>query len=159
MKRFSWPLQRVLDVTHQKERMLRAELFNLAREIASLHRRIFIQRASLRSFLVRLDERGLTERIDALAALSDCIGAQRRLLDELHRRLGVLQQRRREAMQRFKDVKRSRRSMDKLRQRAFERYRRQLAKAEQKQSDESAWLLSGRVAAAKDGASTDEVIR
>ena len=48
MKKFQWPLRRLLDVTTQRERALRMDLFRLSQKIADVHRRIFRRRAALR---------------------------------------------------------------------------------------------------------------
>ena len=51
MKRFHWRLQRLLDVTIQREKALRSELFAMSRKIAFAHQEIFRRQATLRAAL------------------------------------------------------------------------------------------------------------
>ena len=59
MKRFTWPLQRLLEVTVQRERALQAELLALSRQVASLRQRILRRQAVLRGLLAEAQDRGL----------------------------------------------------------------------------------------------------
>ncbi len=146
MKRFQWPLQRVLELTHQKERMLQARLFNFSQQIASVHRRIFHRRAATRAVLGELAQMSPSDRLGALSTLADCLGAEKKHLDKLESQLDALRRRRKETLDQFKRVRQSREALDKLRQRAFERYLRELARREQKQNDEISRLVYMRTA-------------
>jgi len=75
VKKFIWPLQRLLDVTVQKELAVRAKLFALSRRIADVHREIFRRRASLRSVLAELAE--LERRAKELVSEVQAIARER----------------------------------------------------------------------------------
>ena len=63
MKRFRWSLQRLLDVTVQRERALRAELVALSGRISRLREEILRRRAVLRTLLEELGRQDIERRI------------------------------------------------------------------------------------------------
>ncbi len=157
MKRFKWPLQRILELTHQKERMMQGKLFNISQQIASVHRRIFQRRSATRTVLGELSQMSPADRLSVFGTLTECLRAEKKHLDELQEQLSKLQSRRSETMSQFKRTRQSREALDKLRQRALEKHLRRLHREEQKQNDESARLVYVRTAGKWVKIRTDEV--
>ncbi len=137
MKRFHWPLQRLLEVTLQRERALQVELFALANQIAAVHQEIFRRQASLRGTLVELAQEVLSLRLPRQQIFMKYSDAEEAKLDWLKGRLKDLQKQRAEMMASFTRKRSLREALERLREEASQRYAREIAKQEQKQLDES----------------------
>ncbi len=140
MKRFKWPLQRLLDVTVQKERAIRAKLFSLSRRIADVHREIFRHQASLRSVLAELAEKNLEKRLPEQQVFMQCSQAEEDRLDQLQENLNGLKQQRAEEIAAFTKTKSSRETLERLKEESLQRYTRQINRQQQKQLDENAGI-------------------
>ncbi len=144
MKRFRWPLQRLLDVTVQRERAARAKLFRLSQEIAAAHREIFRLQASLRSALDELADLEMEKRLIAQEVFMRYAEAEEAKLDLMREKLKALQERQSENLTEFKKAKSSRETLERLRDEALRRHTRETLKAEQKQLDESSQAAFAR---------------
>ncbi len=138
MKRFKWPLQRLLDVTVQRERAVRAKLFSLSRRIAIVHREIFRHQASLRSALAELAEKKLEKRLPEQQVFMRCSEAQEARLDRLKENLKGLKQQRTEEIATFTKTKSSRETLERLKEESLQRYTTEMIRQQQKQLDDSA---------------------
>lgn len=135
---FRWPLQRLLDVTEQRQRAAEARLAELAAEMdrarhhmAEIHRRLGEQ-------LADLSRRDLAERIDRQEVFMAFADVQQGRIAELESRLAELAARREEKMEEYMQIRSARKTLRRLRQGAWERYRRGEDRMEQKQLDEVA---------------------
>ena len=139
MKRFVWPLQRLLEVTQQREEALRAVLAALADRIAHTRDEIQRKQQAIRSQLALLAAHpNVRERIDRLQAMRDCFDAAARRVAALAGAMGELEARRRETIDLLTRTRVSRRTLQRLREEARGRHARQQRRAEQKQLDEAA---------------------
>jgi len=144
VKRFKWPLQRLLDVTLQRELALRAELFALSREIARLRQRIASLRAALRALLAELARRSIEERIPQQEVFMRSAGTDERKIARLREQLHDKETLRSDKTRQFLKVKASRETLERLREEARLRHRKEMERAEQKQLDESAGVSFAR---------------
>lgn len=139
MKRFVWPLQRLLEVTQHREEALRAALAALAERMARTRDEIGRQRQAIRSELALLAAHpNVRERIDRLQVLRGCFDAVARRLAALAGALGELEERRRETIEVLTRTRAFRRTLQRLREESLARHARQQRRAEQKQLDEAA---------------------
>ena len=83
MKRFKWSLQRVYDVTLQRERIRRGELLRLSREIAGLRHKILLRRNVLQRLLADLAGREFPERLPEQEVFLRCSATDERALVDL----------------------------------------------------------------------------
>ncbi|MGC9453841.1 MAG: hypothetical protein ACP5HU_03165 [Phycisphaerae bacterium] len=148
MKRFHWRLQRVLDVTVQREKALRAELFALSRRIVRLRQEIIRRRADLRSVLADLGGRPPAERMARQEVFMRCAEAVEREIARLDRDARELESRRSERTQTFLRLRSSRQTLERMREEAYRQHMREQLKMEQKQFDESAQISFARMASA-----------
>lgn len=137
MKRFHWPLQRLLEVTLQRERMLRVELFALANQIVAVHQEMFRRQACLRGTLAELAQMVFGQRLPRQQIFMAYSAAEEARMDRLKGRLKDLQERRTETMTDFARKRSLREGLERLREEALGRYAREIAKQERKQLDES----------------------
>jgi len=144
MKRFQWPLQQLLEVTIQRELVLRAELFRLARDITAVHQEIFRRKASLRAAIAQLAELDVNERLPRQQVFMWYSAVEESHLAGLRGVLADLQRQRSEKMAAFKKANRSRETLDRLREEALRRHTREALKQEQKQLDESSQVAFAR---------------
>ena len=137
MKRFRWPLQRLLEVTRQRERVLQVELFRLSQQIAAVHQEIFRRQAVLRAALAELAQEALPQRLARQQIFMEYSIAEEVRLDRLREELKKLQEQRTETMSALAEKRSSRKALDRLREQALQRYVKEMTREEQKQLDES----------------------
>jgi len=144
MKRFVWTLQRLLDVTAQRELSLRAELFALARSISGVHREIVFRRSALAGLLADLAGAELGERLARQILFFRQAVVEERRIAALGERLESLRGERTAKTEQFRRTRSRRETLGKLRERARRRHARALAREEQKQLDDSAAVAFAR---------------
>ena len=144
MKRFQWPLQRLLDVTIQQELAARAKLFALSRKIADVHRKIFHHQASLRIALDELSSQNLEKRLPEQQVFMQCSEAEEERLDKLRENLRILKKQRADQIDIFTKTKSSRETLERLREESLQRHERETIKEQQKQLDENAQTAFAR---------------
>ena len=144
MKRFKWPLQRLLNVTEQREKVLRAELFALSRDIAWTHQEIFRHQTMLRTQLANLSIEQLSQRIPKQELFMTSAKVTERILRELGARLEDLKGKRGAKAKEFAKIKTSRETLERMRQEAQTEHTRQELRTEQKVFDERAQIAFAR---------------
>ena len=144
MRRFHWPLQRVLDVTLQRERGQRAELLSLSQRMARLRQEIMIHRASVRGLIAEMAAADLAERVRRHADFVRCSEAHQRRIDRLEAELDAQAARRREKTQLLVRSRKRRETLERLREEARQAHVREELKTEQKQFDETAHVAKAR---------------
>lgn len=144
MKRFRWRLQRVLDITAKREQALRLELFALARALVRVRQEIVARQAAVRTLLADLGRRTLVERLAEQTVVLACAAAEERILRGLRRRVADLEAQRAEKTRRFRQVRATRQTLERLREEARHRYLREMAAREQAQFDEVSHIAFAR---------------
>ncbi len=144
MKRFHWPLERLLTVTMQRETAARAELQALTGRIAALRQECMVRHAALRAAAAELSERELHDRMQVHALVMRCCDWQRRQIGGLERQIAELAAQRTAKTAALTGVRRRRETMERLRTEAKQRWAREQVNAEQKQFDEGAQIARAR---------------
>ena len=137
MKRFKWQLQRVLDITEQRERALRLELLTLTHQIIAVQQEILFRRTTVRSLLDDLGQRGFPERLAEQVVVLACAAAEERFLDRLRARQAALEAARSAKTDKFLRIRGTRRTLERLREEARLKYLREMDRQEQAQLDEA----------------------
>ena len=140
MKRFRWPLQRLLEVTVHREQALRAELLNLSQEIVGLRQIILARQAVLRSLLEELAREDLHKRFSKQQLFMNYVQNDQKQIRRLEQQLKELRTLRKQKNAQFLQIRSSRRTLERLRKEAKQRYLRAQLKLEQKQLDEVAHI-------------------
>lgn len=148
MKRFHWPLLKLLEVTAQRELAARAELLALAGRITAFRQEIIARRVKLRGLLAELGAMAPTERIGMQALFMTCAEVDRRAIRAIEGQIEALESERAEKTRHYRQIKVRRETLERLREEATARYRKELLREEQKLLDESATIAFSRVARA-----------
>ena len=150
MKKFHWPLQRVLDVTEKRESAARASVAEVNGRIHLTVQAIESRKKLLAELLEQMARLDLVTRIAQQGVwMSSTPGVDQRL-GGLERQLKELHGLRDKRMAELVEIRRQRKTYEKLRERANEKYHQELRRQEQKQLDESAAIgftlrLAGQV--------------
>lgn len=144
MKRFHWPLERLLTVTMQRETAARAELQALSGRIAALRQECMVRHAALRAAAAELSGRELQDRMQVHGLVMRCCDSQRRQIERLDKQIAELAAQRTAKTAALTAVRRRRETMERLRSEAKQRWAREQTNAEQKQFDEGAQMARAR---------------
>lgn len=138
MKRLDWPLQRVLDVTEQRELAARAELARLAGETRQLRAKMQRIQSGVQKMLGAFGGGDLQLRLASQDLVMGFAAVQDRQIGRLQQELDELVAERERKMAEYYGIRQRRRMLERLREQAGEEHRRQVRDAEQKQTDEAA---------------------
>ena len=144
MRRFQWPLQRVLDVRIQQEHAMRPELVRISQEIAGVHREMFARQASLRSVLSELGDLPVEKRMPQQQEFMRNSEMEKMQMDRLRGELKGLQDMRQEKISELNKLRMARETLEKLREKARLKHNMVMRKLEQKELDENSHLVFGR---------------
>ena len=144
MRRFHWPLQRLLHVTAQRETAQRAELLDVSRRIARRRQEVLIHRSSVRSMIVEISGVGFEERLRRHPDFIRCSQTHERAIDSLRAELDELTKLRAERTRALLETRRRREALERLRAEAEARHLRQQRAIEQKEFDETAHVGKAR---------------
>ena len=144
MKRFRWPLERLLDVTASRVSLLEGELVALAGRISAARKQILAVRTEVRSALAAMGSLDVHERIARQALWGECLRRFEQTIRVLTGDVRSLEMRRAETMEAYRSARRSREVLQRLREKALAKHRRELARLEQKELDDSATIRFAR---------------
>jgi flagellar export protein FliJ len=136
MKKFTWRLQRLLDVRQKQEDALRAELIGLVEQSAALRGRILMEKAMLRSRLSELRQTASESRLRRQQDFMACVSVVDARIASLQSDLNKLEQKRKEKTEAIMAVRKFRKSLERLKAQALNDYDRALNSEEQKNQDE-----------------------
>lgn len=146
MKRFHWPLQKLLDVTVQKEQALEAALAALAAQIQAAQDEMRRRRESMKAQLRELDREPMDVRLGRQELFMRCAAAEEKEIEKLRKRSLELQAQRAKVMTAFLKVRQSRQTLERLRDESRQRHTNEQMKLEQNQLDEVAQTRHARAA-------------
>ncbi|MHC4716382.1 MAG: flagellar FliJ family protein [Planctomycetota bacterium] len=146
MKRFHWPLQRLLTVTAQRERALKAEMLDLSRRMAIARQAIVHRQMVIRVSLGRLGAAPLAERMRDQEMIMSCSALHQRQIVRQQETLKTLEAGRRSASAEFVKARTKRQTLERMRAEARRQHIRQEMAIEQKQFDETAQMSFRRKA-------------
>ncbi len=151
MKRFTWKLQRVLDITARREDVLRGELVALTQALVRVREELAARHAVVRTILAELGRRDLAARLAEQRILMDAAAVEERHLARLRGRIDALEAERDEKQAAFLRTRSTRRTLERLREEARQAHAREAARREQTRFDETAHLAFARGAAPANG--------
>ena len=140
MKRFHWPMQRLLDVTVQREKASEAELGRLAGQIRLLEGQAAGIRRRRRECLAQQALLDLPQRLESDPAVLNWAGRLDRQAAGVDEKVQALRDQRQRQMEHYMQLRRSRRTLENLRDQARQRYRHEADRHEQSLTDEAAGL-------------------
>ncbi len=140
MKKFVWPLQRLLDVTKKREQAMKSELVALNQRIVRLGQEIESCHADIQRMIQEISRQPIEVRM----TYAQQVAAYTTVIERRAASLGLdrskLNEEKTQKTEQLMKVRASREAMEKMRNIALTEYRRQAVVAEQKQLDESAQI-------------------
>jgi len=144
VRRFHWSLQRLLDVTVQRERAARAEVMALSRQIAGARQEATIHRAEVSRALAEVSAMALSQRLHSHPEFIRYAESHERRVGQLEKQIAALAAQRAQKSRVLLATRRRRETLDRLRAEARQQHLRDELKAEQKQFDEAAHVSRAR---------------
>lgn len=144
MKRFVWPLQRLLDVTARREEAARLELARLNRELADAEALVSEQTRRLREALAELARLCIEDRVARAPVLIECMQHRQKGVDAAHRRRDDVRGAKADQTQKLMKLRASRETLERMKEQAYRQYQREQTALEQKQFDETAQIAFAR---------------
>jgi len=144
MKRFVWPLQRLLDVTVHRERAHKAELLALASRVAGLRQQIAQRRFILNVSLQELSKQKLPDRVSDQETFINNSAHDRRRIRQLESQLRQAESKRETLIKELLAIKSKREALEARREADRAAHLKQEMKREQKRLDESAHISYAR---------------
>ena len=136
MKKFRWRLQRLLDVRQKQEDAMRAELIGLTEQTATLRGRILMEKAMLRSRLADLRHTPANDRLRQQQAFMQCVSVVDSRIASFQSELNALEQKRSEKIEAIMDIRKFRKSLERLRAQARDAHYNEQHRDEQNSQDE-----------------------
>ena len=116
MKRFVWPLERLLDVTRRREELLQAEMAKLLAEIERLRNEVSRRRGLLQRMLVDLAAQPLEKRLPGQQTFLAFATSVEREIAGLEGQIAQLQATRARTNERLQKERMQRQTLERLRQ-------------------------------------------
>jgi len=144
MKRFKWKLQRLLDVRSRQEELKKAELLALVQNITQVRQNLLMRQAKLRQMFAELAQQQAPERLRQQQLVLTAVAFADEQIKELKKRLEELKSQRTAVMAEVLELRRFRKSLEKLRDLAKEEYVLETKKNEQQFLNETANIAFAR---------------
>lgn len=144
MKRFRWSLQRLLDVTIQRERAAEARVADLAGKLAAAREEASRRRRRLEADVAELREMTPAERFSAQTLCLRYLKHAQNEIERIEQTAADVDRRRREALAEYVQQRRSRQTLERLREEALDAHRQAERAEEQKQLDDLAGIRFSR---------------
>lgn len=144
MKRFVWRLQRLLDLKVRQHEMLRAELAGMSEQAATVRAQILMLKAQIRGRLAEMRTLADDQRLEKQQMFLQFAHVLDTRMKGLSDKLASLEQQRREKINQLLAIRKERKSLEKLRARAVEEYRKEQNRQEQWMTDEAGCITYAR---------------
>jgi len=136
MRRFAWRLQKVLDIRRRQEQGRRTELFQTTERLAAKRGELLLRQRVLRDLLAEIGRHEPTQRLRVQEFFLRHAAADDEQMRRLQEEIAALDLRHQEQRAALLALRRSREGLEKLREQAWEQYRREQDRREQKDSDD-----------------------
>ena len=137
MKRFVWRLQRLLDLKTKQQDLIRMELMAMSERIAQIRAGILMHKAEIRSRLAELRQLPPEQRPARQQMFLQFVHVLDTRIRTMEQSAAQLEEQRKQKMNELMEVRKSQKSLEKLRQRAKDAYHQQQEYILQKETDET----------------------
>ena len=137
MKKFIWPLQRLLDIKEKQEDFARIELVTITEQIVIVRGQIMMQKTILRGVFSELNQLEPQQRTQRQRECMEYAHVTDAKIKTLHQTLEQTEQKRKKKIEEVVKLRKFRKGLERLRAKALVGYREQVNQEEQKQLDES----------------------
>jgi flagellar export protein FliJ len=140
MARFVWRLQKVLDVKDKIEQVKRAELLRLAEEIAKAHAALLNQQRILREALDEISRLEPHQRVGQQEFFLRYVSANNERIELCKARIAELETAHRQKAAELMEVRRAKEALERLKEKARQRFVYEQDRLEQKEFDDRAGI-------------------
>jgi flagellar FliJ protein len=151
MKKFKWNLQRLLDVKIRQEELKRGQLLALIQNIAAVRQSLLMRKIKLKQMFAELAALQAAERLPRQQLFLKAVAFTDEQIKMLKTQLEELETRRTAMMAEVLELRRFRKSLEKLRAIARQEYDLEVKNFEQRSLDETAGIAFVRASIAKAG--------
>ena len=142
-------MQRLMDVTEQREKVLRMQVLAAWRKSSLIRRRIMMHRQSISRTLSELASLDLATRLLRQQVFMNAAPAHQQVIEALEKQLEEAQAQRQELTEKLMQVRSRIKTLERLREEARSEHLRQELAVEQKQFDENAHITFVRLSASR----------
>ena len=144
MKRFTWRLQRVLDVKIMEEQVLRAELVKLTERLIQTQGTLMMEKTILEDMMSDIAEKNAGERLGDQEFFLKYSKASDELIAKLRLEVADLESQQREKIVEVLRSRRGKNGLEKLREETKKQFISEQEKLEQKEADERCTMRMAR---------------
>lgn len=144
MNRFTWRLQRVLDVKTKEEQLKRIELFQLAEQLAARRSGLLLRQRILQDLLSEIRRDRSPQRLGSQEFLLRRAAVDDEQIRGLREEIAVLEARHKEKTAEVLAIRRFKEGLEKLRTQAKEQYIGEQERLEQRELDEGTTIAFAR---------------
>ncbi len=137
MKKFIWPLQRLLDIKEKQEDFARIELVTITEQIVIIRGQIMMQKTILRSVFGELNQLEPQQRPQQQRECMEYAHVIDAKIETLGQALEQAEQKRKKKIEEVVKLRKFRKGLERLRAKALVDYHEQINREEQKQLDEN----------------------
>jgi flagellar biosynthesis chaperone FliJ len=141
MKKHAWRLQRVLDVKVKQEEAKKAELLEVTHRLLAARQEVIVKQAMMRSILMELSRKEARARLAEQPTVVKHMAFSEEELKAMRAKVEQIEVERRKKTDEMMEVRKSRKALEKLEEKARAEYVKTVNVIEQKELDE---LSSGR---------------
>jgi len=136
MNRFTWRLQRVLDVRTKEEQLRRIELFQLAEQLAAKRSELLMRQQILQNLLAEIRSDRSPQRLGSQEFFLRRAAVDDEQIRRLREEIAVLETRHKEKTAEVLAIRRFKEGLERLRTQAKEQYVQEQERLEQRELDE-----------------------
>jgi flagellar export protein FliJ len=137
VKKFIWPLQRLLDVKEKQEDAMRVELASLTQQAAAIRGRIMMLKMMLKSMLSDLKQLDPQTRMTKQQEFMNYVPVKDAEIQNFNRQLNEVEEQRKQKLQEMMELRKFRKGLEKLREKARDEHLQQENKLQQNLLDEN----------------------
>jgi flagellar biosynthesis chaperone FliJ len=151
MARFAWRLQKVLDVKDKIEQVKRAELLRIAEQIAKNRATLLNQQRILKEALEQIAQLDPHQRLGRQELFLRYVSANDEKIEQIKARIRELESSHRQKAAELMEVRRAKEALERLKEKARQRFLHDQDRLEQKEFDDRAGTAFVRQHAAGTG--------
>ena len=137
MKKFIWPLQRLLDVKEKQEDAKRVELASLTQQAAAIRGRIMMLKMMLKAMLSDLKQLDPQIRMQKQQDFMNYVPVKDAEIENFKKQLQDVEEKRKQKLEEMMELRKFRKGLEKLREKAREEYQNQMSHQQQNELDDN----------------------
>lgn len=144
MKRFTWPLQRLLDVKKKQENVAQMELIALMEQSTAIRGRIMMQKMLLQNLLRDLKNTKPNKRLGQQQEFMQHVHVEDMKIQKLNEELDCVEKQQHKKREQMMNLRKFRKGLERLRIKALSEYHVEMNREEQKLLDDNTHVTFAR---------------